>query len=1064
MKKEVSTNKVLLNNAHQRFKSIWEKEQQYPTRLNQRSHQPAPSPTPYAELSARSCFSFLRGASHPEELIEQAHLYGYKAIGITDLNGFYGMVRAHVKAKELGIKYLTGCEIELQEGFPLRFLAKNKKGYQRLCRLLSEGFASAEKAKPIFNIQQVLEWVDPQDITTLVPPKAVSLSDQLIKKLFGALKATQLITRHYHPDLDHQLKKHVDQLPPKPPLAWTWNAEFHHPSRYELYQVIQAIRENTPLSQLLPQFNGENYLKPLHEIKRLCIPNKWLKGSLEIAEACEFSADEIRYRYPQEWLPKGKTAHELLRELCHKGLETRYKGRPSKKVTQQLEYELKLVQELEYEDYFLTVWDIVHFARSKNILCQGRGSAANSIICYLLEITSIDPVHINLLFERFISKERNEAPDIDIDFEHERREEVIQYIYQKYGRHRAGIVATLITYRTRSSLRDVGKALEVSEEKLEFFSKKSRWRENPFETKTDDPVIQRMFRLARQLKGFPRHLGQHTGGMIICQDRLDEISPIEPARMAGRSLVQWDKYDIEKLGLLKVDILALGMLTCLRKSFDLLKEHQMADLELYQIPADDPTTYEMIQKSRTVGVFQIESRAQMTMLPRLKPKCFYDLVIEVAIIRPGPIQGGMIHPYLRRRRGLEEVSYAHPKLKPILEKTLGIPIFQEQVMKMAIEIAGYSPGEADQLRRAMGAWKKKGNLEYFSNDMRNRLIENGIPESFSEQICQQILGFGEYGFPESHAASFALLTYASCYIKAHYPEVFLCALLNSQPLGFYSQHALISNFKREGVRVLMPSLANSIWDNQLEEIGWGQKAVRLGFRQIRGLQMEHVEAFIQSRTKQDPNLLIFDVDERSALSMSVEENQGARRESYWKSLDSSQSRISHFDQEKRIKTKQLSDFEHLLLDFEFLNTSMKHHPAELIKEQHWNYPFDRQKIWRSQDLPLAQEHQRVAVFGMLEVIQSPPTAKGMYFLTLEDETGFLNLAIQPPTYQKFKDLIQSQWSFLVIGRVQGDSHYRSLLVEEMLTPQRASQVNRVAPSQTRQLPLSRQSETLVRRR
>lgn len=996
--------------------------------------------TEYAELISRSCFSFLRSASQPQEIIETAKRLGYQSIGLTDINGFYGIVRASEKAKELSIPLIIGCEIELTEGFPLIFLSKNFKSYKSICRLLSAGFQYQEKSKPKISLSDVFERIQPEDTHCLLPARQFP-ENEYLKKICAYLKPTQLVTRRFQPDADYQMKRQLERLEKSTPKAWTWDAFFHEASRFELFCALQSIRENTSLHQVLPPFNSENYLKPISFLSQYQVSQEYLNENLRIAHSCDFSVSEIKYRYPQEWLPKGKTAFVFLKELCDKGIYTRYQGHAPQKVKEQLRHELQLIQELQYEDYFLTVWDIVSFARSRKILCQGRGSAANSIVCYLLEITSIDPVQMNLLFERFISKERNEAPDIDVDFEHERREEVIQYVFQKYGRHRAGMVATLMTYRTKSAFRYLGKALDIDSSFLDKLSKSVRWREKPLENPEylnhSDPKIKRLFRLTKQLKGFPRHLGQHTGGMIICEDRLDEISPIELARMQNRSLVQWDKYDVEKLGLLKIDILGLGMLSCLRKSFELLKSYYDIDLELYKIPHDDPKTYQMIQESRTVGVFQIESRAQMGMLPRLKPKCFYDLVVEVAIVRPGPIQGGMVHPYLRRRLGLEKVDYAHPLLQPILEKTLGIPIFQEQVMKIAIDVAGYTPGEADALRRAMGAWKKTGNLEKFAVDIENRLMKKGIEQNFAQRICKQILGFGEYGFPESHAASFALLTYASSYLKAHYPEVFLCSLLNAQPLGFYSRHALTSSFQQEGVQLLDVCLEKSQWDNSLESTeDEHKKAVRLGFRNVRGLNKAHTENFIQSREKGDANLLCFDLDERSALALATH-SIDEKREAYWKSLDPSfDSLLKNQGEKKKIKFKALDPLRNALLDFEFLETSIHTHPAKILKSKnYWNYPVPPHRISLASELQERKDSENVFVFGCIETAQSPPTAKGMFFFTLQDESGFLNIVFQPHVFKKYRPLIKEQWSVLIHGKLQRTSqHHHSILVKQVISP------------------------------
>jgi len=995
----------------------------------------------FAELCGKSCFSFLRGASHPEEMVERAQNLGYRAMGLADLNGFYGMVRAHDKARQLLFTAVYGVEVGL-EGCPLVFIAKNLDGYKRLCRLISAAFKAGEKGAPRFSRDLMRDWIHPQSMHSLLLPREFP-SENLLSFLRDLGPLTQMVTRTGHPDRDRPLAKWLQKLSPEIPRAWTWAPEFHVRERFEAFEILEAIRLTMPISQKPPSPNGENFLKPLSALDRFRVPREWTDRSVAMAEACSFSPQQIKYEYPREWLPAGKNSLDFLIELCELGIQRRYSGRAPPAVRKQLNYEIKIVAELKFEDYFLTVWDIVQFARSQKILCQGRGSAANSVICYLLEITAIDPVRMNLLFERFISRERNEAPDIDVDFEHERREEVIQYIYKKYGRDRAGMVATLITYRSKSSFRDVGKALEVPNIVVDDVSKRISWRESPEEflpelewVQENPQIAERWLRISRTIKGFPRHLGQHTGGMILTQGRLDEMSPIEPASMEGRSVIQWDKYDIEKLGLLKIDVLSLGMLTCIRKTFDLLKEFEGVHLELHTIPSDDPSTFEMIGRAHTVGVFQIESRAQMSMLPRLKPKNFYDLVVEVAIVRPGPIQGGMVHPYLRRRMGLEKVSYAHPKLKPILEKTLGIPIFQEQVMKIAIEVAGYSPGEADALRRAMGAWKKSGNLEVHAADMSNRMIAQGVPREFSEKIAQQILGFGEYGFPESHAASFALLTYASAYLKAHHPTAFLCGLLNSMPMGFYSLHTLTSSFQREGVNILPIHTEFSHWDHRLERLADETIALRLGFRIVQGLQKNHVEDFIQKRSLGKIDLFVFDQDERGALALAAEDLE--RRFAYWKALDSYPSSLSHqgqsLDLERMIRFPSLSGTSSMLLDFEMTETSLKEHPASILKRENWKYSFPKDRLSLSKDLQKMRQGL-VHVFGITQVVQSPPTAKGMFFVTSEDETGFLNLVLRPDVYQKYKNLLQTEWGLLVSGKLQNPSESCSILVSQIHSPQ-----------------------------
>ncbi len=992
----------------------------------------------FVELNAKSCFSFLRAASQPDELVLQAHQLGYRGLGIADINGFYGMVRTYEASRQLLFTSLFGIEIGI-DGTPLILLAKSFKGYSRLCRLISEAYQHRPKGEPLFTQDLVKKWLDPQVMHSLLPAHQPP-PQNLFSWLREITPLTQLVTQAQHPDQDLAMLRWLNDLPKEIPRAWTWQPLFHTPSRFEAFGVLDAINKTTTVVANPAHFNAQRFLHPLTDLDRLKVPIEWTDETLRIAESCQFDPAEIKYRYPKEWLPAGMTSFDFLSQLCREGLQKRYRDGASQDVLDQLSHELKLVQELEFEDYFLTVWDIVQFARSQKILCQGRGSAANSVICYLLEITSIDPVRMNLLFERFISRERNEAPDIDVDFEHERREEVIQYVYKKYGRERAGMVATLLTYRSKSSFRDTGKALGIPAAAIDLVSRKLSWREAP------EAVIQqlpeqlltkaekdRWIRVAQTIKSFPRHLGQHTGGMILTDGRLDEISPIEPARMEGRSVIQWDKYDIEKLGLLKIDLLGLGMLTCLRKSFDLIKDFYGIELELHRIPSQDEKTFEMIAQARTVGVFQIESRAQMNMLPRLKPKNFYDLVVEVAIVRPGPLQGGMVHPYLRRRMGLEPVTYAHPKLKPILEKTLGVPIFQEQVMKMAIEVAGYTPGEADALRRAMGAWKKCGNLERHAQEMCQRMVQNGVESSFAEQVCQQILGFGEYGFPESHAASFALLTYASSYLKAHYPTAFLCGLLNSMPMGFYSHHALHSTFLREGVRILPPHTEFSEWDHQLERDEDGSASLRLGFRSIRGVSQKNVSRFVAERKLGRFDLSVFDQDEKAQIALATEEFK--RREALWKALDksgqglalkSSRSQNPHFP--------TLSKLSSVLLDLEVMETTLKQHPTSVLREENWNYSITTNQLSRASDLP-HRSGRLVHVFGIIQVIQSPPTAKGLLFVTLEDETGFINLVVKPAIYKRHKELFQTQWGLLISGRVQNQSGSISIQVQFVHKPE-----------------------------
>ncbi len=1009
---------------------------------------PRTASRPFVDLLSKTSYSFMHGASHPEEMIQTAKSLGYQGLGIVDHQGFYGMVRAYKASRQLLFTVFYGVEISL-ESASIAVLARSFDGYKRICRFLSEAYQGSSKGQPKITRELLKRWIDPQLMHSFLLPRKFPSPD-LLRYLMDITPLTQFVTHLQHPDRDRPLAEWLQKLPTEIPKIWTWDAHFHSPERFELYEMLESIRTNTPLHQKASFPNSGIFLHPLSDLEKWKIPAAWTDHALALAASCNFSPQQIKYEYPQEWLPKGKTSFEFLKELCQKGLQTRYSQGASPQVHKQLAHELQIVQELEFSDYFLTVWDIVQFARSQNILCQGRGSAANSIVCYLLEVTAIDPVRMNLLFERFISRERNEAPDIDVDFEHERREEVIQYLYRKYGRERAGMVATLITFRTKSSLREVGKSLGAPPEVIHQISQRLSWRESATEIfeslpwAQQNPVLaQRWQRLSSLLKGFPRHLGQHTGGMILTQGRLDELSPIEPATMDDRSVIQWDKYDIETLGLLKVDILSLGMLTCLRKTFDLLKTFHGISLELHTIPADDPLTFEMIGKAQTMGVFQIESRAQMSMLPRLKPKNFYDLVVEVAIVRPGPIQGGMVHPYLRRRMGLEKVTYAHPKLRPILEKTLGVPIFQEQVMKMAIEVAGYSPGEADELRRAMGAWKKSGNLEKYAADMSRRMIEQGIPADFSQQVCQQILGFGEYGFPESHAASFALLTYASAYLKAHHPEAFVCGLLNSMPLGFYSLHTITSSFQKESLRFWPIHTEFSDWDHKLEKSENGEVGVRLGFRIVTGLSQRNFEKFFKARAQGQLDLYLFDQDERSAIALATE--QIHRRLKYWQALEPSPDPLWKKSTEPQVSFPSLNPLESIFLDLEVTQTTILQHPTQVLKRSHWNYRMPLSQIQVAAELKNTPR-STVNVFGIVQTLQSPPTARGMTFITLEDETGFLNLVLRPHVFKKYRPLIRTQWGLLVSGKLQNQSGSISILVQHIHSPQPArAQINDVYP-------------------
>ena len=813
----------------------------------------------YAELHCLTSYSFQRGASMPEELVHRAEELGYRALAITDECSVAGIVRAHVAAKEVGIKLIVGTEIALVDGTKLVLLATHIHGYEAMCELITHGRRAAEKGTYRLDRADIprnppgLEaiWIPPAEIEAAARGEAQWLATHFEGHAWIAVEL--------HRGCDDEARiEAIEAIGVETGMRCiaAGDVHMHARDRKKLQDVMTAIRHRCTVAQagkrLLP--NGERYLRSIGRISRIH-PVRHLAATLDLASRCAFSLDEIRYEYPGELVPRGETPTTHLRHLAMQGLARRYPQGAPQSVVDTVRHELALIAELAYEPFFLTVNDIVEFARSKGILCQGRGSAANSAVCYCLGITEVDPGRMSVLFERFISKERNEPPDIDVDFEHQRREEVIQYIYAKYGRERAAIAAVVITYQPRSALRDVGKALGLSLDQVDLLSKSMSWWDNRHALEKrlaeggfdlDNRVVRQVIALTQELVGFPRHLSQHPGGFVIDNRRLSRLVPVENATMPERTVIQWDKDDLDALGLLKVDVLGLGMLSCIRRALDLVGR------KMQDIPPEDPKVYEMIGRADTIGVFQIESRAQMSMLPRLKPACFYDLVIEVAIVRPGPIMGGMVHPYLRRREGKEPVSYASDAVKKVLERTLGVSIFQEQVMQLAVVAAGFTPGEADSLRRAMASWRRRGGIEPFRDKLVNGMLSRGYERAFAEQIYQQIQGFGEYGFPESHAASFALLVYVSSWLKCHEPAAFACALLNSQPLGFYSVSSIVQDAQRHGVKVLPADVQVSEVDSTLEDChpregGGPTKAVRLGLGLLKGLKVTSSEALVSAR-------------------------------------------------------------------------------------------------------------------------------------------------------------------------------------------------------------------------
>src|SRR5215469_4509000 len=833
----------------------------------------------YAELHCLSNFTFLRGASHPHELVERAQALGYSALAITDECSVAGVVRAHMAAKGRPLKLIIGAEFRLTCGLTFVALIIDRRGYAQLCRLITRGRRAADKGQYTLT-RADLEASGLGQCFILWLPAAQPLPEQL-RWLTGCFPGQVRIAVELQRDGEHGVRlATLTRIGAEcgVPLIASGDVHMHVRVRRRLQDALTAIRLNTPIAQVGSRLyaNGERYLRERARLKRL-YPRKLLAATVELAQSCHFSLDELRYEYPSELVPPGETPTSYLRRLTEEGARWRWPdGVPPAERTA-IEHELALIEELRYEPYFLTVQDVVAYARRQGILCQGRGSAANSRVCYCLGVTSVDPQRgAALLFERFISRERHEPPDIDIDFEHERREEVLQYVYRKYGRERAALAATVIMYRPRSALRDLGKAFGLTPAESGRLAQVMQWwdgstsmpervREAGFDA--DSPWLKRLLPLASELvafPGFPRHLSQHVGGFVIAQGLLEELVPIENAAMPERTVVQWDKDDLNDLGLLKVDLLALGMLTALKRAFTLVNDYRGTRYTLGELPAEDPKVYDMVCRADTLGVFQIESRAQMAMLPRLKPRCYYDLVIEVAIVRPGPIQGDMVHPYLRRRSGAEAVEYPGDEVREALHRTLGVPIFQEQVMQIAIVAAGYTPGEADALRRAMGAWKRTGGLEPFRQRLLEGMRTKGYPPEFAQRIYQQMLGFGEYGFPEAHALSFALLVYDSAWLKCYEPAAFTAALLNSQPMGFYAPAQLVRDARAHGVEVRAVDVRVSSWDATLEPRADGEPALRLGLRLVKSLSEAGAERLITAR-KVRPFASIEDLAARAGL-------------------------------------------------------------------------------------------------------------------------------------------------------------------------------------------------------
>ena len=1012
----------------------------------------------YTELQVTSNFSFLRGASHPEELVQQAADLGYTKIAITDQNTLAGIVRAHVAAKAKGLTLIPGCRLNLMDGASLLTYPTNRDAYSRLSALLSKGNLRAEKGKCILYKKDVYEHAEGNKFIVIPPAELTDTFnfepsfEQQLKEYKEAFDTNVYIaaSRSYLGDDNKklyrlaQLSKRLDI-----PLVATNDVHYHNLERRELQDILTCVREKCTIHNAgfrLHQ-NAERFIKPIDEMQRLFrqYPDA-IKRTQEIAAACQFSLSELKYIYPDEITTEGRTPQEELVMLAWRGAREKFGEDIPADIRKMIEYELEFMERKNYASYFLTVYDFVSFARERNILCQGRGSAANSTVCYCLGITSVDPSKFKLLFARFMSDARDEPPDIDVDFEHERREEVMQYIYNKYGRDRAAVVATVTQLHFKGAVRDVGKAMGLSADTITRLSASvwSSYEAFDEERLTEqginprDPHLRKVLELTSQMIGFPRQLGQHTGGFVITQDKLSDLCPILNARMEDRTNIEWNKDDIEALGFLKVDVLALGMLTCIRKAFDLAKKHYEQDMTLANIPQDDPKVYEMISHADTIGVFQIESRAQMTMLPRLRPKCFYDLVIEVAIVRPGPIQGDMVHPYLRRRNGEEPVEYPSKELEDILGRTLGVPLFQEQAMEIAIVAAGFTPSEADELRRSMATFKAKGLVSQFEKKLVNGMTAKGYTEEFAKRVFRQLEGFGSYGFPESHAASFALLVYVSSWIKYHYPDVFAAALLNSMPMGFYQPAQIVIDARKHGVEFMPVDINHSSWDNTLEEKTGRYYTIRLGFRQVKGLKAEDMETLVNARTAGYKSIVaLMDIGiSQSTLEMLADADAFRsigldRRQALWEVSALYDRPVALFEgqpsestTETQISLPFMTEGEHVVQDYASTALSIKAHPISFIREK-----LQLLHILSSKELKDVKDGTLIKVAGLVLVRQRPGTAAGICFITIEDETGFSNLVVFQKLFETYRKEILGAKLLMVEGRLQREGEVTHVIAK-----------------------------------
>lgn len=1054
-------------------------------KLQPNNHQPPD----YAELHCVSNFSFLRGASRPEELIDRAVELGYSALAITDECSMAGVVRAYGRMKELtaqaqsattsatnktevapgktyehvmtlsGFQLIVGSEFALDEGFRLVVLVRDLSSYARLCKLITEARRKADKGSYTINRKMIDNAGLDGCCLLLAPPY---LPEQRANMghwfdWFRSLGPNTFLALELHYGIYDQ--KHLHWLISAAethdmPLVAAGDVHMHERKRRALQDVLTCIQHNCTLDtagRLLFQ-NGERYMRDKRTLNSI-YPTQALQNAADVAALCSFDLAELDYQYPREVVPADLSASQYLRRLTLEGARWRWPDGYSDSVAAQLEHELALIHDMQYESYFLTVHDIVRFARSEGILCQGRGSAANSAVCYCLGVTEVDPSRTRMLFERFISKERNEPPDIDVDFEHERREEVIQYIYAKYGRHRAALAATVITYRKRSAIRDLGKVIGFSEDQVDALSKSLAWWDGAemvdekladMGFDPDNAIIKRFTWLLTQLLGFPRHLSQHVGGFIISDRDLSTLVPVENAAMADRTIIQWDKDDLEELGLLKVDILALGMLTAIAKCFNLIEGYRGIRHSMASIPADDTPTYDMICKADTIGVFQIESRAQMSMLPRLRPRNYYDLVIEVSIVRPGPIQGGMVNPYLKRRQGIEPVTYPNKDLEHVLKRTLGVPVFQEQVMEIAMVAAGFTAGQADELRRSMAAWRRSGEITKFHDRVVSGMLKKGYEKEFAESIFKQIEGFGEYGFPESHAASFALLVYVSCWLKCHEPAAFLCAMLNSQPLGFYDPSDLTQDARRHGVNVLAVDINESEWDHKLVKPNkpdidnTEQGAVRLGFRLISKLSVSGANRVLRARSN-NPFTSAADLVRRSSINQTdqqalaiagaLENISGDRHQAQWdllgvEALPELLQNASAIEPELILPVP--TEGENTTADYMSLGLTLQRHPLSLLRER-----LTQKHIMNSTRWASVPNGGMARLAGIVKMRQRPGTAKGVLFLTIEDEGGPVNIIVWSKVVDAFRQEVLNAKMLSIYGKTQREQGVEHLIARKI---------------------------------